>query len=80
MIGKTGTCYYRATNCWKGMLILELARGGWVNVYHGNLELLNNEDAKWFAKVQGIYYGLQKQDSTVRILVLFPAKDAALWL
>ena len=65
MIGKTGTCYYRATHCWKGMLILELARGGWVNVYHGNLELLSDEDAKWFAKVQSIYHPLQKQDTTV---------------
>ncbi len=65
MIGTTGTCYYRATQCWKGMLILELARGGWVNVYHGNLELLNNEDGKWFAKVQSLYHQLQKQDSTV---------------
>jgi hypothetical protein len=65
MIGTTGTCYSRATHCWKGMLILELARGGWVNVYHGNLELLNNEDGKWFAKVQSLYHQLQKQDSTV---------------
>jgi hypothetical protein len=65
MIGKTGTCYYRADQCWKGMLILELARGGWVNVYHGNLELLNNEDGKWFAKVQSLYHPLQQQDSTV---------------
>ncbi len=65
MIGKTGTCYYRANHCWKGMLILELARGGWVNVYHGNMELLSSDDAKWFAKVQGIYHELQKQDSTV---------------
>jgi hypothetical protein len=64
MIGKTGTCYYRETNCWKGMLILELARGGWVNVYHGNLELLNDADAKWFAKVQGLYHPLQALDST----------------
>jgi hypothetical protein len=64
MIGTTGTCYYRAKNCWKGMLILELARGGWVNVYHGNLELLNDTDGKWFAKVQRLYHGLQKQDST----------------
>jgi len=63
MIGKTGTCYYRGHNCWKGMLILELARGGWVNVYHGNLELLTNDDAQWFAKVQGIYHELQKQDN-----------------
>jgi len=65
MIGKTGTCYYRGHNCWKGMLILELARGGWVNVYHGNLELLSDDDAKWFAKVQNIYHPLQAQDSTV---------------
>ncbi|HTD39956.1 MAG TPA: hypothetical protein VK671_04995 [Mucilaginibacter sp.] len=64
MIGQTGTCYYRAKNCWKGMLILELARGGWVNVYHGNLELLNNEDGQWFAKVQSLYHSMQKQDNT----------------
>jgi hypothetical protein len=65
MIGKTGTCYYRANHCWKGMLILELARGGWVNVYHGNLELLGADDSKWFAKAQTIYHQLQKQDTTV---------------
>jgi len=63
MIGKTGTCYSRATHCWKGMLILELARGGWVNVYHGNLELLSDADAAWFAKAQSIYHKLQKQDN-----------------
>ncbi len=62
MIGKTGTCYYRATHCWKGMLILELARGGWMNVYHGNLDLLSDEDAKWFAKVQSMYHELQKEN------------------
>jgi hypothetical protein len=60
MIGKTGTCYYRATNAWKGMLILELARGGWLNVYHGNLELLTEEDAKWFSKTQSLYRQLQQ--------------------
>lgn len=65
MIGETGTCYYRANHCWKGMLILELARGGWVNVYHGNLELLNDTDAAWFAQVQSLYHGLQKRDTTV---------------
>ena len=64
MIGKTGTCYSRATQCWKGMLILELARGGWVNVYHGNLELLSEPDATWFAKAQHLYHELQKQDTT----------------
>ena len=55
MIGKTGTCYYRGTHAWKGMLLLELARGGWMNVYHGNLELLDGADAQWFARAQGMY-------------------------
>jgi hypothetical protein len=62
MIGKTGTCYYRATHAWKGMLLLELARGGWMNVYHGNLELLAKADAEWFAKVQRLYRPLQVAD------------------
>ncbi|GGB17504.1 hypothetical protein [Puia dinghuensis] len=62
MIGTTGTCYYRATHAWKGMLILELARGGWMNVYHGNLELLNADDARWFARVQRLYEPLQRAD------------------
>ena len=62
MIGKTGTCYYRATHAWRGMLLLELARGGWMNVYHGNLELLDTADAEWFARVQGLYRPLQQRD------------------
>ena len=65
MIGKTGTCYYRALHCWKGMAILEFARGGWMNVFHGNLELLSDEDAKWFAKVQSLYHPLQRLDKAV---------------
>jgi hypothetical protein len=60
MIGVAGTCYKRANNAWKGMQILELARGGWVNVYHGNLELLSDDDAKWFARTQELFTGLQK--------------------
>jgi hypothetical protein len=60
MIGVAGTCYKRANNAWKGMQILELARGGWVNVYHGNLELLSDEDAKWFARTQKLFTDLQK--------------------
>lgn len=60
MIGVAGTCYKRANNAWKGMMILELARGGWVNVYHGNMELLSEDDARWFARVQSMYTELQK--------------------
>jgi hypothetical protein len=62
MIGTTGTCYYRAVQAWKGMLLLELARGGWMNVYHGNLELLKEADARWFARAQSLFYGLQRLD------------------
>jgi len=59
MIGKTGTCYGRGTAAWKGMLLLSLARGGWMNTYYGNLELLDTTRAAWFAKVQAIFLRLQ---------------------
>ena len=55
MVGATGTCYKRGTAAWKGMLLLEHARGGRMNVYHGNLELIDAEKARWFAKVQLLY-------------------------
>jgi hypothetical protein len=64
MIGKTGTCYKRGIAAWKGALILSLARGGWLNVYHGNLELLDDHDAAWFAKVQKVYMQLQQYGQT----------------
>ena len=67
MIGKTGTCYNRATHAWKGMLLLELARGGWMNVYHGNLELLSAADVEWFARVQRLYRPLQQRDAIVAL-------------
>jgi len=41
MIGNTGTIYYRKTNAWEGMLLLMVARGGWINTIHGNLEFLD---------------------------------------
>jgi hypothetical protein len=64
MIGKTGTCYKRGLAAWKGALILTLARGGWLNVYHGNLELIDDKDAAWFAKVQKIYMQIQRYGQT----------------
>ena len=60
MIGTTGTCYYRKTAAWQGMLLLSLARGGWVNTYYGNLDLLHKRDAKWFAKAQSMFLPLQQ--------------------
>ncbi len=59
MFGVAGTCYQRRTAAWKSMLLLEHARGGWMNVYYGNLELLDDLKARWFAKVQKIYFPLQ---------------------
>jgi hypothetical protein len=41
------------------MLILEHARGGWMNVYYGNLELIDENNAKWWAKVQRGFFELQ---------------------
>lgn len=60
MIGTTGTCYYRGAEAWKGMLLLSLARGGWGNTYYGNLDLLDDEAVRWFAKAQRLYYPLQQ--------------------
>ncbi|HXM95862.1 MAG TPA: hypothetical protein VOA64_16700 [Candidatus Dormibacteraeota bacterium] len=64
MIGNTGTIYYRKTNAWKGMLLLMVARGGWVNTIHGNLEFLDAEKGLWFARVQRIYERLQAKGRT----------------
>ena len=64
MIGETGTCYKRGIAAWKSSLVLNLARGGWLNVYHGNINLLSDEDAKWFANVQKTYLQLQQFGQT----------------
>ena len=64
MIGNTGTIYYRKTNAWKGMLLLMVARGGWVNTIHGNLEFLDEQKAEWLARVQKIYEPLQAMGRT----------------
>jgi hypothetical protein len=64
MLGNTGTIYYRRNHAWKGALILMMARGGWVNTVHGNLEFLSDEDARWFARVQSLYFRLQSLGRT----------------
>ncbi|NMB72811.1 MAG: hypothetical protein GYA22_11760 [Bacteroidales bacterium] len=60
MIGTTGTCYYRAKQSWKGMLILSAARGGRMNTYYGNMDLLDQKDGYWFAMVQRLLYSFQR--------------------
>ncbi len=59
MFGVAGTCYQRRTAAWQSMLLLEHARGGWMNVYYGNLELIDEAKAQWFAKVQRLFLPLQ---------------------
>jgi hypothetical protein len=54
MVGNTRTIYYRKTNAWKGMMLLTVARGGWVNTIHGNLEFLVGEKAAWFASAENL--------------------------
>jgi hypothetical protein len=59
MVGKTGTIYYRGMNAWKGAYLLMMARGGWVNTVHGNLELIQGKDAEWMARAQSLFFELQ---------------------
>ncbi len=59
MPGKTGTIYNRAFQEWKGSLLLMMARGGWINTTYGNLELLGDNDARWFARVQSLFLHFQ---------------------
>jgi hypothetical protein len=64
MVGDTGTICYRKTNAWQGALLLNMARGGWVNTVHGNLEFIDEKKAVWFAKLQGMYLELQAAGRT----------------
>ena len=59
MVGKTGTIYYRGMHAWKGAFLLMMARGGWVNTVHGNLELIQGEDVRWMARAQKLFFELQ---------------------
>ena len=61
MPGKTGTIYNRAFQEWKGSLVLMMARGGWINTTYGNLELLGDKDARWFARVQSLFLNFQSE-------------------
>jgi hypothetical protein len=64
MVGNTGTNYFRKTNAWRGSLLLMAARGGWINTVYGNLEFLDDDDARWFARVQSLYEPLQRTGIT----------------
>jgi hypothetical protein len=36
-----------------------MARGGWVNTVHGNLELIRGDDVQWMARAQALFFELQ---------------------
>jgi hypothetical protein len=59
MVGNTGTIYYRGLHAWKGAYLLMMARGGWVNTVHGNLELIQGADVPWMARAQSLFFELQ---------------------
>jgi len=48
---------------WKGEFLLGMARGGWVNTVYGNLEPIQDSDARWMARVQKLFFTLQEQGS-----------------
>jgi hypothetical protein len=64
MVGNTATNYFRRTNAWRGSLLLMVARGGWINTVHGNLEFLDEDQPRWFARVQHLYEPLQRAGTT----------------
>lgn len=64
MVGDTGTNYYRVLHAWRGALILMMARGGWIDTVHGNLELINDPDGRWFARVQKVFLSIKSLGQT----------------
>ena len=48
-------------HAWKGAFLLSLARGGWVNSIHGDLALVEKDDARWMARAQHLFMNLQQQ-------------------
>jgi hypothetical protein len=64
MIGDTATNFGRRTGAWRGMLLLLAARGGWINTIYGNLDFLDDGDAKFLARVQRLYTPLQTAMTT----------------
>ncbi|MBI5767554.1 MAG: hypothetical protein HZA93_07145 [Verrucomicrobia bacterium] len=59
MLGATATAYWRKSTGWKGMVLLNLAHGSWMNLLYGDLALLNNDDARWLARAQQLFLPLQ---------------------
>lgn len=61
MIGNVATVYWRGKTGWKGMVLLNLAHGTWMNVFYGDLQLLTDDDARWLARAQRLFFPLLTQ-------------------
>lgn len=48
-------------HAWKGAFLLSMARGGWADSLHGDLSLIQKDDAHWMAHVQRLFLTLQEQ-------------------
>lgn len=59
-IGDSETIFYRKTEAWKSAALLALSRGGWANLYQGDLALIDGEQVDWLVAVQNVYFSLQK--------------------
>jgi hypothetical protein len=46
---------------WKGAYLLSMARGGWADSLHGDLSLIQKNDARWMSRVQRVFLALQEQ-------------------
>lgn len=49
------------THAFRGAFLLAMARGGWVNTVHGDLEHIQDDDLRWLVRVQQLYFELQAQ-------------------
>lgn len=61
MLGQTGTNYRRGTAAWKSSALLNMARGGRLNVIHGSIDLLDDLQMKWFARAQNLFLRFQEK-------------------
>jgi hypothetical protein len=47
---------------WKSQFLLSMALGGWVHMLSGNLESVQNADARWMARVEKLFFALDAQE------------------
>lgn len=57
----SGSGVHAVLPTWKGEFLLAMARGGWVNTVSGNLESIQDSDARWMARVQKLFFTLQEE-------------------